>query len=100
MFCLQSRWEIILMHTTSVLHVVVGCEKGSEKGIAEHVYISSEASGFVYLSCTVDMFVCLQHLYHLVSLCFSRFNIEMLERLGTHTTGYFLMMACETEILR
>ena len=78
-----------------------GCDKGSEKEIAKHVYIFVfwSVPGFVYLSYMVDMFVCLHHLYHLVSLWFSRFNIEMSESLATFSMGYFLMTACWTEIL-
>lgn len=45
------------------------------------------------------MFVCLHPLYHLVSLWFSCFNIELSERLGTHSVGCFLIVACSrTEI--
>lgn len=47
------------MYIILVLYVVVGCEKGSEKGIVEYVYIFFEVFGFVYLLCIVDMFVCL-----------------------------------------
>jgi len=46
------------------------------------------------------VFVCLHRLYRLVSLWFSCFNIELSERLGTDSMGYFLMMACGTEVLR